>query len=126
MHDGFLHGLVGRLRDAVRHDQPGAPTDAELLRRWVRGRDQAACELRRVLDEEVSRLPEKYRLPFVLCHLQGRTNQEAARELGRPVGTILSRLARARERLRQRLTRRGVAPALLLRPALAGEVAGAV
>src|SRR5947209_13581172 len=45
MHDGFLHGLVGRLRDAVRHDQPGAPTDAELLRRWVRGRDEAAFEL---------------------------------------------------------------------------------
>jgi RNA polymerase sigma factor (sigma-70 family) len=73
-------------------------------------------ELREVLDEEVRRLPEKYRLPFVLCHLQGRTNEEAARELGRPVGTILSRLSRARERLRERLTRRGLNPAALAAP----------
>src|SRR5439155_268020 len=80
----------------------------------------STAELREVLDEEVSRLPEKYRLPFVLCYLQGRTNEEAARELGRPVGTILSRLSRARERLRERLTRRGLAPGLL-GPALAGE-----
>src|SRR5262249_1297020 len=45
MHDGFLHGLLGRLREAVRPGRPGAPADAELLRRWVRGRDEAAFEL---------------------------------------------------------------------------------
>jgi RNA polymerase sigma factor (sigma-70 family) len=65
-------------------------------------------DLRAVLDEEVRRLPARYRLPFVLCHLQGLTNEEAAQQLGCPTGTVLSRLARARQRLRYCLTRRGV------------------
>jgi RNA polymerase sigma factor (sigma-70 family) len=73
----------------------------------VLGRD-----LRQVLDEEVNRLPEKYRVPVVLCYLEGHTNEEAARQLGCPRGTVLSRLARGRERLRQRLTRRGLALAV--------------
>jgi uncharacterized protein (TIGR03067 family) len=64
--------------------------------------------VRPILDEEVSRLPEKYRHAFVLCYLEGRTNEQAAAQLGCPLGTILSRLARAREQLRRRLTRRGV------------------
>jgi RNA polymerase sigma factor (sigma-70 family) len=68
-------------------------------------------DLRPVLDDEIARLPEKYRAPFVLCYLQGRTNEEAALELGCPKGTILSRLARGREWLRDRLTQRGLAPA---------------
>jgi RNA polymerase sigma factor (sigma-70 family) len=66
-------------------------------------------DLRPVLDEEVERLPERYRAPVILCYFQGKTNEEAAREIGCPTGTILSRLARARERLRVRLTRRGIA-----------------
>jgi RNA polymerase sigma factor (sigma-70 family) len=65
-------------------------------------------DLRPVLDEEVNHLPEKYRTPFVLCYLEGKTNEEAARQLGCPKGTILSRLSRARQRLRLRLSRRGV------------------
>jgi RNA polymerase sigma factor (sigma-70 family) len=65
--------------------------------------------LREVLDLEVNRLPLKYRTPFVLCCLQGRTNEEAARLIGCPTGTVLSRLAWARERLRHRLSGRGVA-----------------
>jgi len=70
------------------------------------------AEVRSFLDEEVSRLPEKYRAAVVLCYLQGKTNTEAARELGCPRGTIDSRLAWARQRLRQRLARRGVSLSL--------------
>jgi hypothetical protein len=65
-------------------------------------------DLRPVLDEEIAALPAKYRAAFVLCHLQGKTNEQAARELACPLGTILSRLSRARELLRYRLSGRGV------------------
>jgi RNA polymerase sigma factor (sigma-70 family) len=66
-------------------------------------------DVRPILDEEIRRLPEKYRLPVVLCYLEGRTNDEAARILNCPRGTIATRLARARQRLRGRLARRGLA-----------------
>jgi RNA polymerase sigma factor (sigma-70 family) len=65
-------------------------------------------DVRPILDEEIQRLPEKYRLPVILCYLEGQTNDEAARLLNCPRGTIATRLARARERLRSRLVRRGV------------------
>ena len=66
------------------------------------------------LHEEVDRLPEKYREAIVLCYLDGMTTEVAARRLGCAQGTIMSRLSRGRERLRLRLTRRGLAPAISL------------
>ncbi|MGH7222239.1 MAG: sigma-70 family RNA polymerase sigma factor, partial [Gemmataceae bacterium] len=65
-------------------------------------------ELLALLDAEIARLPASYRLPLLLCLLQGRTVEEAARQLGWTVGSLRGRLARGRERLRQRLTRRGL------------------
>jgi RNA polymerase sigma factor (sigma-70 family) len=65
-----------------------------------------------VVHQELSRLPAKYREAVVLCYLEGLTHDEAAARLSCPVGTVRSRLARARDRRRTRLARRGVtAPA---------------
>jgi RNA polymerase sigma factor (sigma-70 family) len=63
-----------------------------------------------VLHEEINRLPERYRVPIILCDLQGGSCEEVARRMGRPVGTVKSWRARGRERLRSRLIRRGLAP----------------
>lgn len=66
-------------------------------------------ELLPVLDEELSRLPDRYRAVVVLCDLEGRTRKEAAQQLGVPEGTVAGWIARARVMLAGRLTRRGLA-----------------
>jgi RNA polymerase sigma factor (sigma-70 family) len=81
--------------------------------------DDAAAwsDLAPLLDEELQRMPQVYRVPILLCDMQGKSRREAALEMGIPEGTLSSRLARGRELLRSRLTRRGVVLAV---PALAG------
>lgn len=86
----------GPLPDEVPDPQGGSPDD-----------------LGDLLASEIGRLPEKYRLPVQLCYSAGLSTAEAAERLGWPKGTVLTRLAWARERLQKILSRRGVAPAAL-------------
>jgi RNA polymerase sigma factor (sigma-70 family) len=72
--------------------------------------DHPDFAFRQLIHEELDRLPERYRVPMVLCYLKGKTNEEAAAQLQCPVGTIKGWLWRARGRLRDGLCRRGVIP----------------
>lgn len=74
----------------------------------------ARQEVRTALDAELHRLPEKYRAPVLLCYLEGKTNAEAAEELGWPAGSMSRRLNRARALLHERLSQRGIGLGLLL------------
>jgi RNA polymerase sigma factor (sigma-70 family) len=85
-----------------------------------------ARELLAVLDEELTRLPEKYRAPLVLCYLEGVTRDQAALQLSWPLGTLKHRMERGREMLRLRLEERGMAlTAALSATGLLDESAGA-
>ena len=86
--------------------------------------DQAErAEITQALDAEVARLPERLRRPVVLCYLGGWSTEDAAREIGCPRGTVLSRLATARKHLSERLVRRGVTlPATLVTVGLSGRL----
>ncbi len=77
-----------------------------------------------IVHEEVVRLPERFRTPIVLCYFEGLTHDEAAARLSWPVGTVRSRLARARDQLRGRLTRRGMAAPSTIGPLAAWLIAG--
>jgi RNA polymerase sigma factor (sigma-70 family) len=114
-----------QLQAARRRSREGPCVDAPAVEA---GPDAERKELQAVLHEELGALPEKYRAPLVLCHLEGRTNEEAARRLRWPVGTVKTRLARGREQLRARLARRGLAlPAALAAVALSrGEAPAAL
>jgi RNA polymerase sigma factor (sigma-70 family) len=124
----WLYKVAYRVALRARH-KPGLPTtpsDLDTLRdERERAEEVLWNDLRPVLDEEVIRLPPRYREVFVLCQLQGKTNNEAARELGCPLGTVVSRLSRARNRLRDRLTQRGVTVSVAALTALLAPQAGA-
>jgi RNA polymerase sigma factor (sigma-70 family) len=106
---GVAYRVARRARTQTlrRRSRETAVADLEV----ATGREtREAGEIAPVLDQELNRLPEKYRAPLVLCYLRGCTHDQAAAELRCPVGTVRSRLARGRDLLKQRLTRRGLAP----------------
>lgn len=117
----WLHGVAHRVSRKLR---------ADIVRRTARhGREIDVAvpdttanvtwrEVQAVLDVELGRLPEKYRSPLILCYFEGKTQDEAARELGLSNGALRGLLERGRERLRSRLVRRGVT--------LSGALFGAV
>ncbi|HZV06783.1 MAG TPA: sigma-70 family RNA polymerase sigma factor [Gemmataceae bacterium] len=85
------------------------------------GDELSWAELRAILHAELAALPESLRAPLVLCYLEGRTQEEAARQLEWPLSTVRGRLQRGREKLRRRLERRGVALTAALGAALTGQ-----
>ena len=126
----WLYGVAYRTALKVRADAVRRRTSGreELVVDAPNPVDEAARhELRRVMDDELSRLPDRYRVPLVLHYLEGRSQEEVAQLIGCPRKTITTRLARASERLRRRLTRRGVALSSgALAAALCGEAPASV
>lgn len=113
----WLYGVAQRValeaRGAALRRPVPVPLDAE-----VPGVDELDGlehdELLAALHEELGRLPEKYREPLVLCYIEGLPHEAVARQLGWPLGTVRTRIARGRDLLAARLTRRGLAPAAVL------------
>ena len=112
----WLHGVALRVSLRARakavgrdfHERRAAAMKRECSERGD-GRPESCPELH----EEITRLPQHYREPVVLCYLEGMTTESASQRMGCSRGTILSRLSRARELLRECLTRRGLAPPLI-------------
>src|SRR5262249_43132221 len=106
----WLYGVAYRtaleartIRARRKHKEAQAPVRTETAPPESHG------ELRAELDRQLCGLPDKYRLPVLRCDLEGKTQQEAARQLGWPEGTVSGRLFRARQLLAKRLAHHGVA-----------------
>ena len=113
----WLHGVARRVASAARMAAVRRRRHERKAAELLALRDACALgdfDLEATLHEEIGRLPERYRVPVVLCLLEGLTHEQAARHLGWPVGTVKSRLANGRERLRSRLIRRGLTPGATL------------
>ena len=111
----WLHGVAHRVAVRARAHSARRFVHEQSVDEPIESRKAASArvvaerrELASIVDEEVTRLPSNLRAPVVLCYLEGMSHDEAARRLRWPVGTVRSRMARARDVLRQRLARRGV------------------
>jgi len=129
----WLHGVARRVSVRSRADsarrlareRPGAEDHAVSPAGGGGAGAVDRAEVRAALDDEIARLPERFRRPVVLCYLEGLTHDQAAERLRCPVGTVRSRLAAGRGRLRDGLARRGVVGPAALAALLAPEAAPA-
>lgn len=121
----WLHGvayrvaLKAKLQAAARRRRETAAAMSDMLP----SDDLSWQELHSVLDSELSRLPDQWRLPLVICYLEGRTQDEAAGQLGWSKSTLRRRLDKARNALAQRLTRRGIVLSAALSAVLLSDCA---
>jgi len=106
----YLTALKARAQSATRQEHEArAP-----VRQASEPDDLSWREVRRLLHEELNMLSERYRVPLVLCYLEGKTQEQAADQLGLAKSTLRQRVERGRDLLRARLVRRGLGPAALL------------
>jgi RNA polymerase sigma factor (sigma-70 family) len=113
---GWLHEVAHRIAIKARAsasrrrtlEREGVAMSPVAIESENQGEAAAWNELRPVLHAEVEMLPDRYRIPVILSYLEGKTNEEVAKLLRWPVGTVKGRLSRARDLLRRRLMRRGL------------------
>jgi RNA polymerase sigma factor (sigma-70 family) len=118
----WLHGVAGRIARRARDARPPVAQRVEALPDLAAGGEESfRSDVFNALDEEIGRLPAAYRKAIVLCYLEGKTQEDAARALGWTKGTVSGRLARAKDLLRARLTRRGLTPSVGLFVGMLGE-----
>ena len=126
---GWLHGVAYRAALDVRKRgarRRSKEQQVEDMPHQLVMPEEAQSELLAKLDRELNRLPEKHRIPVVLCELEGRSRKEAARQLGLAEGTLSRRLTTARKTLVKRMAGRGLAAAGASLTALFASKAGAV
>jgi RNA polymerase sigma factor (sigma-70 family) len=116
----WLHGVARRTALRARANAARRRATEQIAERSDVPGAESRNDWLPLLDEELSRLPEKYRLPIVLCDLEGNTRHEAAKRLGCPEGTVASRLVRGRALLAKRLIRRAQVLSGVLTMTLAG------
>jgi RNA polymerase sigma factor (sigma-70 family) len=122
----WLHGVAYRLARKVEASRCRLPPATTANQPPLSPLDELSWrEVRQIVHEELERLPVAYRQPLVLCHLEGQTQDEAARQLGWTASTLKGRLDRGRDMLRRRLTRRGLALAAPLTSILSPTAAPA-
>ena len=125
----WLHGVAHRLALEAKAQATRRQTyerEAAQMRSTSNSSVETGQELQGTLDEALRQVPEKYRVPLLLRYLEGKSQEEVARQLSCPVGTVRSRLARGRERLKEVLERQGVhLSAAALTAGLAGSAASA-
>lgn len=104
----WLHGVARHVALKARASAMHRRAKEQVVARSDATTEETRNDWLPLLDEELARLPEKYRLPVILCELEGKTRQEASKQLGWPEGTVAGRLDRARAMLAKSLARRGL------------------